>query len=97
MDQNESRLFSFIGRRLEPRFAIRFIRIPPGAERPIRAVDWADALVVVEHGILGLETPGRARARFGTGDVLSLAGLPRGALRNSGGGTLLLSTARRRG
>jgi hypothetical protein len=45
------------------------MRIPPGAERPFRGVDWADALVVVEHGILELETPGGAQTLFVTGDI----------------------------
>jgi quercetin dioxygenase-like cupin family protein len=96
MDEEEPRL-SFIGRRLDPRFAIRFTRIPPGAEHPFRGVDWAEALVVVEHGILELEAPGGAQTRFVTGDILSLAGVPPHSIRNSGSETVLLAAARRRG
>ncbi len=96
MDEDEPR-FSLIGRRLDPRFAIRFICIPPGAERLFRGVDWADALVIVEHGILELVAPGGAGAHFGSGDILSMSDLQLRTLRNPGNDTVLLSAARRRG
>jgi Cupin domain len=65
-------------------FEIRVVTVAPGRERRYAETEWRDALVVVEHGEVELETEDDARWRFGRGDMLWLAGLPLRAVRNRG-------------
>jgi hypothetical protein len=60
------------------------------------AADWADTLVVVARGELELECRSGRRARFATGAVLTMAGLPVRRLRNPGPAPLVLATVTRR-
>lgn len=58
------------------------VRIAPGGAVEYTAAQWADALVVVERGVLEVECRSGQRARFAAGAVLTLAGLPVSRLRN---------------
>ena len=91
-----SRVIPPASRRLGSRFAVLYIRLLPGADRPYRSADWTDALVVVEQGILELETASGVRARFVVGDLLCLASLPLRVLRDPGSDATLLSAVNRR-
>jgi hypothetical protein len=67
------------GRRLPPGFQVRVVTVLPGDD-----ADWRDALVLVRHGELELETLAGTRRRFGCGDVIWLIGLSLRALHNPG-------------
>lgn len=75
---------SFLFRRLGPAFERRVIVVAPGRSRAYDETEWRDALVVVEHGQIELESAAGARRRFVRGEVLCLAGLPLRALHNRG-------------
>jgi len=74
----------------------RTVILQPGDGLDFAAADWADTLVIVEHGELELQCRSGRRARFGAGAVLTLVGLPVRRLRNSGSGPLVLSALTRR-
>ncbi|MGH9891981.1 MAG: hypothetical protein ACREA0_08365, partial [bacterium] len=63
---------------------LRAVWILPGRRRPYKEAEWRDALVVIEHGEIEVECLAGGRRRFGSGDVLCLAGLPLPALHNQG-------------
>lgn len=86
---------SFLTGRLGPAFRVRRIVVPPRGERPYRLSEWDGALVLVESGVIELETPGGFRGRFVRGDVLWLAGLRLKSLRNSGHLPAVLSATSR--
>lgn len=73
----------------------RQIRITALTERPYQADEWRDALVIVQSGVLELESPGGVRRRFGLGSILFLAGLRLRALRNPGVLTTVLTAVTR--
>jgi len=81
MDESHDRL-TFLGRQLDPAFERRVIVVAPGDWRAYDDTEWQDALVVVERGEIELEMRTGSRRRFGSGDVLCLAGLPLRALHN---------------
>ena len=75
-------------------FELRTVPVPPGA-RSYDADEWCDALVIVEHGEIQLESLRGTLHHFESGDILSLKGLPLRALRNPGPGpAVLLAIAR---
>ena len=73
----------------------REIRITALTERPYNSEEWRDALVIVQSGVLELESRGGVRRRFGLGSILFLAGLRLRALRNPGVPTTVLSAVTR--
>jgi hypothetical protein len=85
---------SFLGGRIEPAFQIRQVVVPPGAQRAFDSAEWRGSLVVVEQGVIELESLGGDRRTFCSGDVLWLAGLR--LLRNSGTIPAVLSATSRR-
>jgi hypothetical protein len=88
---------SFLTRRPRPAFGVRKIVVPPRGERTYRPAEWEGALVLVESGVIELETPGGFCGRFVRGDVLWLAGLRLKSLRNRGRLPAVLSATSRRG
>ena len=88
---------SFLTRRVGSAFRVRRIVVPPRGERAYRRAEWEGALVLVERGVIELETPGGFRGRFVRGDVLWLAGLRLKSLRNRGRLPAVLSATSRRG
>jgi hypothetical protein len=72
------------------------IVVAPGDERPYDEREWLDALVVIEHGMIELESLSGICRSFVAGDVLWLVGLPLRRLRNRGPiPTVIASIARR--
>lgn len=92
----EGRL-SLLGRPLPRAFELLVVTLPPGRDRRFTAVEWRDAIVVVERGAVELVGPRGERLRFRRGAVMSLAGLPLRALRSGGPETAVLAVVRRRG
>jgi hypothetical protein len=92
-DPGES--LTFLGRQLSARFAVRFVRMAPGARRPYVEAEWRGALVVVERGTVELECRGGASRAFAPGSVLWLVGLPLRALHSRGPEPALLSVVTR--
>ncbi|HET7015024.1 MAG TPA: hypothetical protein VFI65_14000 [Streptosporangiaceae bacterium] len=74
----------------------RTVVLRPGDGLDYAAADWADTLVIVEHGELELECRSGRRARFAAGAVVTIVGLPVRRIRNSGPGPLVLSAVTRR-
>jgi hypothetical protein len=62
--------FCLTGKRAPPGFEIRSFVIPAGCEQSYQAQDWANALVVVEHGELEIECARGSQAAFTAGAVL---------------------------
>ena len=60
------------------------IVVAPGDERPYDETEWEDSLVVIEHGMIELESVSGACRSFVAGDILWLVGLPLALLRNRG-------------
>ncbi|MFL5896251.1 MAG: hypothetical protein ACJ76Z_14210 [Thermoleophilaceae bacterium] len=87
---------SFLGGCVPPAFERRIIGLEPGAVRDYDESEWRDVLVVVESGRVELEALGGARALFGCGAVLWLAGLPLRLLRNPGSDAAVLVAISRR-
>jgi hypothetical protein len=65
-------------------FEIRTVEVEVGIERIYNEAEWRDALVVVTHGVIELESVGGDASRFERGAVLCLVGLPLRALRSRG-------------
>jgi hypothetical protein len=86
----------FLDRRVSPQFEIRQLAVPPRSIRAFPQAEWADSLVVVEHGSIELECLNGARRSFGSGDVLCLRRLPLRLLRNRGRLPVLLTAISRR-
>jgi hypothetical protein len=78
-------------------FEVRVLVISPGCGRGYDEAEWRDALVEIESGVLELEFTSGTRQRFGSGDVLWLAGLPIRALHNPGLEPCTVVAASRRG
>jgi hypothetical protein len=81
---------TFLGRPLGPMFRRREITIAPGRTRLYDAVEWRDAVVVVEQGEVQLECRAGRFRTFGRGAVLWLTGLPLRALHNRGNQPVVL-------
>jgi hypothetical protein len=71
-------------RPLSAGFRARAIRLAAGHEHRYDSSDWNDALVIVRHGSLELETSRGVRHTYLAGSVLCLANLPLQLLRNPG-------------
>lgn len=82
--------------RLWPTFAARTVVLMPGSVLPYAAVDWCDALIVVESGVLEVEAASGVRRLFGAGDILFFAGLDLRALRAGGPEPAVLRAVSRR-
>jgi hypothetical protein len=87
---------SFLGDAPPAAFRRRLVVVAPGRDRAYLAGEWRDALVVVERGVLELESLSGRRAQFGPGAVLWLAGLPIRALRCAGTEPAVLAAVSRR-
>lgn len=87
---------TFLGRSLGPSFLTRVVTLAPGGTRPYDPAEWRDALVVVECGEIELECRAGGRRRFGSGEVLWLAGIGLRALHNRGTETAVLVAVSRR-
>lgn len=74
---------------------VREIRLAAFSRRPYKAEEWRDALVIVQRGVLELETVNGVRRRFGLGSVLFLEGLRLRTLRNPERSTTVLSSTSR--
>lgn len=97
MDRSGGReQLSFLAKRIGADFQMREIVVPPRSERAYDDAEWRGALVVVESGMIELETMGGMRRRFICGDVLCLASLRLRVLRNSGQLPAVLSATSRR-
>jgi hypothetical protein len=66
------------------RFDRRVVVVRPGEAHAYDPAEWRDALVVVERGMIELETSSGVCRSFVAGDVLWLVGLPLRLLRNRG-------------
>lgn len=86
---------SFVGRRTPPGRRVRTVVIPPGDVLDYVPGEWTDALVVVEEGLLEVECSSGARARFGSGAVLTFAAVQPRRLLNPGATPLVLSALTR--
>jgi hypothetical protein len=87
---------SFIESALPPAFEMRTVSIAPGCGLAYDALQWRDALVVVERGEVELECLHGSRRRFAHGEVLWLIGLPLRALHNAGREPVVLVAVTRR-
>jgi hypothetical protein len=72
------------------------IIVAPGDERPYDEDEWRDALVLVEHGMIELETASGIRTSFVAGDILWLVGLGVRVLRNRGSIPAVMASITRR-
>ena len=95
MDESCEQL-TFLERKLDPAFETRVIFVASGASRAYDGAEWQDALVVIERGEIELESTVGDRQRFGSGDVLCLAGLSLPLLRNRREETTVLVAVSRR-
>ncbi|UXX91188.1 hypothetical protein N7U49_00310 [Streptomyces sp. AD2-2] len=86
---------SFVGRRTRPGHRVRTVVIRPGEALDYVSEEWTDALVVVEEGLLEVECSSGARARFGSGAVLTFAAVQPRRLLNPGATPLILSALTR--
>jgi quercetin dioxygenase-like cupin family protein len=94
MDHGDRLLF--LDRRVPPQFQVRQLAVPPGGERAVHEGEWADSLLVVEHGTIELECRNGARRSFGSGDILCLRRLRLRLLRNRGHSPVLVIAISRR-
>jgi hypothetical protein len=92
----EPRGLSFLGRPLPDAFELLVITLASGCVRAFEPDEWRDGIVVVERGAVELEASDGDRARFASGAVVSLAGLPLRTLRNDGHDTAVIAVVRRR-
>ena len=78
-------------------FALRTVRVEPGAALPYEEGAWRDTLVTVESGELELVMTCGRSCFFQPGDLLWFQGLPLAELRNRGDApTVLVATTRNR-
>ncbi len=70
--------------------------VPAGSERATSADDWADALVIVEHGAIEVVCRDGARQTFGPGSLLCLSWVTVACLRNPGPSDAVIAAVRRR-
>jgi hypothetical protein len=93
MDSNDR--LSFLGRALPRSFVLKVFTLPAGDEEPYREADWADAIVIVEQGVLELECTRGGSREFQRGAILWFAGLPLRTLRNRGPEPVVLTAVSR--
>jgi hypothetical protein len=88
---------SFTGRACPGRFRLRTLTLQPADAIAFLPADWADAVVVVERGVLEIECRSGRRAVFAAGAVLVFDGLDLRRLRSNGTTPLVLSALSRPG
>ncbi len=69
---------------LPPAFERWQIAIEPGQEHLTHAAEWADAIVLVERGVVEVHCRAGAWRTFRQGDILAFGCLPVRAVRNPG-------------
>jgi uncharacterized cupin superfamily protein len=82
--------------RLGAEFCCRHVDLPPGAAVSYEPCSWRGAIVFVLDGELHVECPAGQGASFRRGDILCVAALPAGVLRNRGAVPARLLAIRRR-
>lgn len=87
---------SFLGARCPKGFRLETLTLRARDAIDCGPAEWADTLVVVEHGQLEVECRCGTRARFDEGAILSFAGVELRQLRNPSSGPLVLSALSRR-
>ena len=92
----DERPLSLLARAPGPAYLLRVVRIAPFGERRFDAALWRDALVVVERGVLEVESLADARQRFESGAIVAFVGLSLRVLRNVGGEPVVLTVVSRR-
>jgi hypothetical protein len=70
--------------------------VASGAERPTSAEEWADALVIVEHGAIEVVCRDGSRQTYPSGSILCLSWVTVARLRNHGPGDAVIAAVRRR-
>jgi hypothetical protein len=95
MDEDSGRI-SLLGKELGPEFRRRVVAIAPGRSQDYVAVEWHDAIVVVENGQVELEHVDGSRNCFREGAILPLAKLPLRRLHNPGSELVVLVAVSRR-
>lgn len=88
---------SFLGRTLPDTFKVTFHVIALGDTLECRNECWRDALAVVEHGSVELETVHGALLRLAQGAAFSLARTGSVLIRNTHTGGVVIATVRRTG
>jgi hypothetical protein len=88
---------SFLGKHCSSDFRVRTVMLQPGDAVDYNVLDWADTVMIVERGVLGIECCTGTRASFPEGAVLSFAGVTLRRLRNAGTTPLVLSALSRSG
>jgi hypothetical protein len=94
-DQEPPSLAHLVAGSLPEGFARSVVTICVGGSVSCPGVIWGDALVVVGHGALEVETSDGSRTRFPTGAVLAVAELPASRLHNIGTEPVRLIAVRR--
>ena len=79
-----------------PRFERWRVDLPPRSERTTDAMEWTDALVTVEQGVVEVVCAGGGRRTFREGALLALCWLPVAFLRNPTAEITRLVAVRRR-
>ena len=69
--------------------------IAAGTERPTSPDDWADALVIVEHGAIEVVCRDGARRTYGPGSLLCLSWVTVECLRSPGPSDTVIAAVRR--
>jgi hypothetical protein len=95
MSEDSGRI-SFLNKQLGPEFRRRVVAIGAGRSQDYIAVDWHDAIVVVENGQIELEHLDGSRECFHEGAILPLAKLPLRRLHNPGSELVVLVAVSRR-
>lgn len=86
----------FADGRLPAAFERRSVVVEPGAALAYDPAEWTGAVVVLQQGVVELESVDGGRQRFERGAVLWFDGLPIRALRNPGEhAAVLIAVARR--
>jgi hypothetical protein len=87
--------FSLLARPLPRTFRTRVVTIDPARSLVCDDADWGDAIVVVERGVVELETAYGGRCWLRAGDVFWLAGLRVRAMHSVGSEPAVLAAASR--
>ena len=89
-------IVTLLGRRAPPWAERSVTVIPPGTALSGAQAPWPDALAVVEHGTVEVETGLGERIRLEQGAVVCFALLGAASVRNPGPGAAVVSALRRR-
>ena len=91
-----SEIVTLLGRRVPLWAERRVILLPAHATLPGADAPWPDALAVVEHGAVEVETELGHRLRLEEGAIVCFALLHAAVVRNPGPGSAVVSALRRR-